>query len=52
MGGTSMAPTSELCKLLVFITSRESVPQNPDAKITTNVIHFGFNLNLKKKKKK
>lgn len=45
-----MAATSEWCKLLVFVTSRESVPWNPDAKVITNIIHFRFNLNLKKKK--
>lgn len=49
MGGTNVATTLELCKLLVFVTCSESDLQNPDAKVTTNTFHFGFNLNVNKK---
>lgn len=45
MRGTNTATTSELCKLLVFITSRESDLWNPGAKVITDTVHFGFNLN-------
>lgn len=46
MRGTDMATTSELCKLLVFITSRESGLWNPGAKVIINTVHFGFKLNV------
>lgn len=40
MEGSNVATTSELCKLLVFTTGRESDLQNSDAKVITDTVPF------------
>lgn len=47
-----MATTFELCKLLAFITIKESDLHNPDANVISDTVHFGFNLNVEGEKKK